>query len=500
MNLDNTLIKIRPRTIWESIDLGFVLATKWFLKLWGLWLVTGLPVALLLLLLSVKFPLLALLLFCWLKPLHEPLLVYWLSRAVFGEEMTFKTTLKQWRRVALPGLLIRLSLHRFSPERSFLLPVKVLEGLSGEAEKKRKKLLAKNQSGGLTLFIGCLTFEVILTCSALIVCYMLIPGEIRYQLNVHSPFFSFYLFFFSYMLAVSIVTPFYIAAGFILYISRRVELEAWDIEIGFRRMADAFARKKKKRLATVPLSTVLCFVLTGFILVQGDVRAEEVPEPDRCNEIIAQIMEGEEFGQKKKLTHWVRVDKDKKDKEGSWWEKFWHSFYKGLEALFADFKGWRAGFAKIIELVLWFLAGGLAAWLLVKYVRLRGLFNFSDKTNSYSAAPVLFGMEITPESLPDDIAAECRRLFEQGKLRQLLSLLYRGSLSVLVHEHGLEVPESATELECRNLVRAIRPEEESSFFNQLTRVWLETAYGHIRPDVDMAGRLIERWANLYGKL
>ena len=39
----------------------------------------------------------------------------------------------------------------------------------------------------------------------------------------------------SYALAVFIVEPFYVASGFAMYLNRRVELEAWDIEQDFRR-------------------------------------------------------------------------------------------------------------------------------------------------------------------------------------------------------------------------------------------------------------------------
>jgi hypothetical protein len=39
----------------------------------------------------------------------------------------------------------------------------------------------------------------------------------------------------AYAVAVACLEPFYVAAGFGLYINRRVELEAWDIEQEFRR-------------------------------------------------------------------------------------------------------------------------------------------------------------------------------------------------------------------------------------------------------------------------
>ena len=43
----------------------------------------------------------------------------------------------------------------------------------------------------------------------------------------------------AYALVVMFLEPFYVAAGFALYLNRRVELEAWDVEQELRR---AFAR------------------------------------------------------------------------------------------------------------------------------------------------------------------------------------------------------------------------------------------------------------------
>jgi len=44
-----------------------------------------------------------------------------------------------------------------------------------------------------------------------------------------------FAFALAYTFAVAIIEPFYVAAGFAMYLNRRVELEAWDIEQEFRR-------------------------------------------------------------------------------------------------------------------------------------------------------------------------------------------------------------------------------------------------------------------------
>jgi hypothetical protein len=43
----------------------------------------------------------------------------------------------------------------------------------------------------------------------------------------------------AYAVVIAVLEPFYVASGFAMYLNRRVELEAWDIEQEFRR---AFVR------------------------------------------------------------------------------------------------------------------------------------------------------------------------------------------------------------------------------------------------------------------
>ena len=38
-----------------------------------------------------------------------------------------------------------------------------------------------------------------------------------------------------YAIVIALLEPFYVASGFAMYLNRRVELEAWDIEQEFRR-------------------------------------------------------------------------------------------------------------------------------------------------------------------------------------------------------------------------------------------------------------------------
>ena len=470
-----------------------------------LWLLTGFVAGVGSLLVLFGSPGFALILFWWLKPLYEPLLLYWLSRAVFGEILPFSGVAKKWRGIVLPGLLASLTIQRFSPERSFLMPVRILEGLKGEARKSRKSVLNRDQSGGLWLSMACLGIEFSLTISCMALVYMIVPDEIRHTIEYSSPFAFPRLNIVFYMIAASCVAPLYVAGGFMLYIARRVELEAWDIEIGFKNMAARFIKRKKRRLSHA--SVVAVFVLSAVLYspIIPSLQAAAIAPPEECEQILEQVLDGDDCGEKKIVYRWVFIEKEKKNEDLSWFSKFFESFFKRLAKLFSGvydaFQNWTGGLATVCEILLWMVLGGGGAWLIYRYTGIRRLFTRSGSASGLhkKTKPILFGMLVTPDSLPDDIAAECRKLFELGHMRKVLALLYRGTLSCLLHAHDLRVPDSATEMECDRLVKRIRPENEALFFNRLTHSWLNTAYGHFEPIPKLVQELIDQWAQFYGR-
>ena len=76
------------------------------------------------------------------------------------------------------------------------------------------------------------------------------------------------------LLALSIVAPFYVAGGFALYLTRRTELEAWDIEISFRRIRDQHLAETSgvRQRAVVP---TLVLAVSIFMLQPIDLLAVE---------------------------------------------------------------------------------------------------------------------------------------------------------------------------------------------------------------------------------
>ena len=68
MRLTDASVAIRPRTAWEAIDLGVLLARRHAGLLMASWAAVTLPLFVLLTALLWQYPTIAALLFWWLKP------------------------------------------------------------------------------------------------------------------------------------------------------------------------------------------------------------------------------------------------------------------------------------------------------------------------------------------------------------------------------------------------------------------------------------------------
>jgi len=91
-------------------------------------------------------------------------------------------------------------------------------------------------------------------------------------------------------------------------------------------------------------------------------------------------------------------------------------------------------------------------------------------------------LDIRPESLPDQIGAAARTLWQQGEQHAALSLLYRGALSRLVHNHAVPIRAASTEGECVQLAARRLSPERGAFFGRLVSAWQLTVYGARLPE------------------
>lgn len=245
MRLSDASVVIRPRSTWEAMDLGVLLAREHRVLLMSSWALVSLPIFALISLVLWDYPSVAVLVFWWLKPAFERLPLYILSKALFGETPTLKQALRQWPRLLKGQLLASLTWRRFSLSRSFVMPVVQLEGLSGQARQQRLGVLQQRNAGAarwLTL-IG-IHLETALWIGLMALFYLFLPQQVELdwdwqQLALASSQDWLWLEHLSnafYALILVLWEPIYVACGFSLYLNRRTVLEAWDLELVFRRL------------------------------------------------------------------------------------------------------------------------------------------------------------------------------------------------------------------------------------------------------------------------
>jgi hypothetical protein len=87
-------------------------------------------------------------------------------------------------------------------------------------------------------------------------------------------------------------------------------------------------------------------------------------------------------------------------------------------------------------------------------------------------------LDIRPASLPPDIGAAARALWDAGQQRAALALLYRGLLSRLAHVHSVPIRDSTTEGDCLALAAEHLPTPRHDYVSRLVGVWQHAVYGH----------------------
>jgi hypothetical protein len=125
----------------------------------------------------------------------------------------------------------------------------------------------------------------------------------------------------------------------------------------------------------------------------------------------------------------------------------------------------------------------LAAMLAVYLVRLFAQRQRVPRQDAGRPQPAYVrGLDIRPESLPQDIGAAALALRRSGDVRGALALLYRGLLSRAVHVHDVAVKASSTEGECLALFAPRLPRAALDYAASLVRTWELAVYRGAAPE------------------
>ncbi|MDO6692015.1 hypothetical protein Q4574_01910 [Aliiglaciecola sp. 3_MG-2023] len=514
MNIDNLTLEIRPRNSWRAFDLGCRMALRWYSSLVSFWLVVTLPVFVLACAIDIVWGVVA---FWWLKPLYERGLLHILSRQVFGETVTAKDAIKAWPKLLKNQWFASITWRRLSPTRGFDLAIQQLEGLEGVARSRRLSILHRttdDNTGWWTLI--CMGWELVIIFGLVALISYVVPAGVNfdYWQAISSEAWGVELTFniFTYF-AYLIMGPIYIAGSFAAYLNRRVILEGWDIEIGFKRALKKVVKPSMGATLSCLFALVLCVSPVSETWAEDDAQKIEVPQFDneKTSELndtdpanqqniefesevkIRAILDAPPFnGQKTETAYrWVGWGSDDDEEEEEKSDSNLPPWLTAALLFFANFS----------EVLMW-LVFGIALLLLVYLSKdnIKGFFNQASKQPAVEELDMpLFSQAYQGDTLPDDVASEIDLLFDAQAYRKLMSLMLITSLLEISKKQALPLTKSMTERECLEVIKASVVGERSEFMQRLVDTWVHLAWAHEWPEKPTMQWLCAQWKTLFAE-
>lgn len=515
MRLDKLQLDLRPRPHAQALDLGFELLRAHAGASYGVWLALWLPLVLLCSLVALLSPLASMWLMLalwWVRPLLERAPLYVLSRGVFGEQVSWSQALRAWPRQLGGGWFLLLTWWRpLMVQRGLYQAVWQLEGARGAVAAQRRRVLAQDGTARAAYWFGFSSFhfELIVQLGLLAFIGVFVNAESNgnpfaflYQLRGEQGLSSLQMLLsvLAFGAGGAIVGPIYTACCFTLYLNRRAQLEAWDIEIMLRQIKPppsagaGVARSVSLLLLPMLLAALLAQPVTslaaaktlppGCELPAGDAAplthgSSHTPQQARLRARLQQLYESDELRRYDCIKVWVLKQQTPSA-----------PLKVAPRASLLD----PALLGLILKIVTIGAGLALVAWL---------LYRFADQIPALrrlrppAAAVEVGGLDIRPGSLPDDVAASVLAQWDAGQRRAALALLYRATLSRLVQQHGLQLAHGATEGDCLRAAQARLDGSVLELVAQITQLWLNAAWGRRWPQTEVVHACAAQWRSCF---
>jgi hypothetical protein len=519
--------------------------------IWKPWLLVTVPLLVLLNAAGWALDLLWLsgLLMWWLKPWFDRIPLFVISRAVFGETPTTRQTVRAQFRWGARWWLPYLTWRRLGPARSLYLPVDLLEGGDGSEARQRRAALGAPVYGVCALLtLVCGNFELLIVIGTVFGGLIFIPFDYLpdtlkslWDSFLEQPHWMNALFNGLIWIAVSVIEPFYVGAGFGLYLNRRTEIEGWDIEIVFRRL--------RARLAAAAAPTLLALCLTVGWLPDASAQAagDELSTAAQVSEDLDQLTAsdaadseqeqteshtrtapireydnskksrrmpstlGELYGDARADDRGLRDAVAKSMLDSTVAPKHKQTVWKAKDDIKKDdlpkrrddgewFKGMSNGLASVLQVGLWIILALIVGALLFSAGRWLGWFRGGGEEEPEAPGDIRTAALAEHEPLPDDIPTAIRRLWQAGRHRDSLALMYRAAVESMAARAQIVLVPGATEAQCLRASRKLDAAEDRDVFARAVRTWQYAAYAQTLPGSDdfddLVGQLSQRfgWA------
>jgi hypothetical protein len=491
MRTDTIAIELRPRSEWEAVDLGLELARAWFGPLGTAWVTAYAAPALLLVAVS-PWPLATACLAWLLRPWAERALLEILAARCFDRPATLAGALRAVLRAPLrPGAwLASLTWRRVSVVRLAWLAVWQLEGLRGRAARARIRVLTAQGRGacGWSTLLG-LSATGLIAISGVIVALALVPGGTGAATfawldgSVPMPLREARTWALVLVASDALCAPWVLAAQFGWYISRRTDLEAWDIELVFRALA--------RRVGGASVVLLMLLIAAPYTFAQASStspqsppavddteRTTSTPSPGfDANATVDTILASPEFGredvvQQWRLRSWTRGESEPPSPWLVW-------LLARMPAI-----------ARVLRWGMWALALAVVLWLV--RLALRGVRRNAIVEPDEAALPTFDGAAEDTRAHVRVVAA-AREAIERGRLLDALALLYRGAIGVCTERGLIDVQPGDTEGDyLRHIQGRLEPDAERTV-RDVVRAWQAAAYARRLPSVVEARAMCEAY-------
>jgi len=432
---------------------------------------------------------LALLVYWWLEPITDGPILRLISRHLFGETPDWQAALRQAPATAWQNKLYWLTPFRLHLARSAMLPITQLEGLTGGRRRQRAKTIGSrvfSHGTGVTAVYHHLVLVVVLGVTALL--WLLLPEALRQAYSddlvttlmsegSRASMVANAVFFY---IAQSILHPWFVGAGFGLYINCRTQLEAWDVEVAFRRLA-------KRRAAATAAAAILCACLLPPVPGEAQEADPEDPastlegfwDPDDVDAAVERVYADENLQRFETKKTWQRKEPVARSKRPQ--------------------LDWLGGLgdvvAVLIEFALWVVLGLLILIVIMTRDRWLPLLQSASLTGASRRRVVLADGAVSEETLPDNIPDAVLTLWRESRHRESLALLYRAAVFRTVVRYDIDLPESATEMVCLRAVRNAASETDTRYFRDIVSAWIQCAYAKRRVEDGTVEQFCERWSS-----
>jgi hypothetical protein len=294
-------------------------------------------------------------------------------------------------------------------------------------------------------------------------------------------------------LAMSVIEPLYVACGFALYLNRRTQLEAWDIDLAFQRL--------RTRLQSLGKALVVLMVLGAALpsLARAATGANPAPEVSTtrhsttsAEQVFRQPLDSSDQRFAQAASEAYRDPQFGGEKSSRQWV-FRYKFKPSPPIKTPDSTGFGAALAMLFNGLLWLLLLAAVIALLHFAWRWRSGWVARKPERQVPMTPERHIVEITHAPLPDDLAAAARTLWHGQHQREALALLYRGCVDQTSRLLQIPLSPEATEADWLRKAASIADPLRAQRVAAIIRAWQFAAYAGRYPDDAGIESLLDGW-------